>query len=30
MRVKGSILTSFRAGTITKEEAEKQVEVTEQ
>jgi len=30
MRVKGSVLTSFRAGTITKEEAEKQVEVTEQ
>jgi len=30
MRVKGSVLAAFRAGSITKEEAQKQVEVTEQ
>lgn len=30
MRVKGSVLAAFRAGTITKDEAQKQVEVTEQ
>jgi hypothetical protein len=30
MRVKGSVLTALRSGTITKAEAEKQVEVTEQ
>ena len=30
MRVKGSVLAALRAGTITKDEAQKQVEVTEQ
>ena len=30
IRVKGSVLTAYRAGTITKEEARKQVEEQEQ
>jgi len=30
IRIKGSVLSAFRAGTITKEEARKQVEVTQQ